>query len=191
MRIGLLTRMTNLKSVEVLNSVGELLADITPCVISHATYEPLVVEARATKREDEAVVLAVSARCPEPALELNQAWLSVAYPALLIETLKYLHLRGIVRCGLAEVGTKDLEGMERSFTIVLLALSLHEPESRRRAEAELVKNPVLIPVMVEDVAEIDWEVTTGAVGLQILYPREVREAINSVPGCSRRHGSGV
>jgi hypothetical protein len=107
----------------------------------------------------------------------------------LIETLKYLSLRGIFRRALAEVGTKDLEGMERSFNIVLLALSLHEPDSRRRAEAELVKNRVLVPVMVEDVAEIDWEITTWAVGFQILYPREVWEAVNSGPCCSRHHGS--
>jgi hypothetical protein len=97
------------------------------------------------------------------------------YSAVVFETFHYSHLRGLAWA--AAVGAENFQGVKRDL-VGAFALPLDEPDSRRGAEAKLVKDRVDARTGLEPVADVDWEIATGSIAFYIFDIVEARLTID-------------
>jgi hypothetical protein len=128
------------------------------------------------EREYKAVVLAVRAGGGEGILEHDNVW--VTGPSHLAKPLEKVQLMTGAR--VTDVGTKDLEGVERdlwwwlSGRVKRLALSLDQPDSGEAAMPKLVEDGVIIRAVGDCFANINGMVATRRVTLDIfdVFPHD-------------------
>jgi hypothetical protein len=120
------------------------------------------------------VVYAVGTLCGEPGLDVNDVWMRLLYSAIVFETFHYLHLRGLAW---ATVGAENFQGVKRDL-VGAFALPLDEPDSRRGAEAKLVKDRVDARIGLEPVADVDWGIATRSIAFYIFDIVEARLTID-------------
>jgi hypothetical protein len=174
MTVTALTSMTHVKRVDVVDGVGDLLADLKSRFIVQRPQDSAILQARAQEREDEAVVYTIGTLRGEPRLDVNDVWMRLLYSAIMFQTFHYFHLRGLAWT--AAVGAENLQGVERDL-VGAFALPFDEPDSRRGAEAKLVKDRVDARIGLELVADVDWEIATGSVAFYVFDIVEARLTI--------------
>lgn len=132
------------------------------------------MKAEREKREYKAPVLAVRAGDGEGILEHDDV--RVTGPSHLAKPLEKVQLMTGAR--VTEVGTKDLEGVERdlwlSGRVKLLALSLDQPDNGEAAMPKFVDDGVVILAVGDCVTNVNGVIAAGRVALDIfnVFPHD-------------------
>ena len=82
MIVAALTPVAYVKRMDVIDSVGNLLAYLELSFTIQRPEHSATLKARAQEREDEAVVCAVGTLCGEPGLDVKDVWMGLVYSAI-------------------------------------------------------------------------------------------------------------